>query len=191
MKILSKVLIILSITAIVLVPAVGCAGPSGPQGPPGPQGLQGPEGPQGSEGPPGPEGPQGPQGPPGPQGPQGEQGLPSETVEAATPEIVAMGTIKTTTTKTRGSEAIVLQGYNVAEATCGGARGCSITLTGIDYDSSKYVTVVTPIGKTYVGCYVSFVSFSKNQLQVSVIGGTSGIAQYFTGRFSFVVYKVP
>jgi len=190
MKILYRVLIILSIMAIVLVPAVGCAGPPGPQGAPGLEGL---EGPQGSEGPPGPEGPQGSQGPPGPQGPQGEQGLPSETVEAATPEIVAMGTIKTTVTKTGGSEVIVLQGYNVAEATAGGAggRGCRITLTGIDYDSSKYVTVVTPIGKTYVGCYVSFVSFSKNQLEVSVIGGTSDIVEYFTGRFSFVVYKVP
>ena len=175
--------------AIVLVPAVGCAGPPGPQGLPGLEGL---EGPQGSEGSPGLEGPQGSQGPPGPQGPQGEQGLPSETVEVATPEIVAMGTIKTTSSK-MGSEAIVLQGYNVAEVTCGGAggRGCSITLTGIDEDSSKYVAVVTPIGKTYVGCYVSYVSFTKNQLEVSIIGGTSDIYQYITGRFSFVVYKVP
>jgi len=71
MKILGKVLIMLTIMALALVPLAGCAGPEGPTGP---QGTTGPQGEQGPAGPQGPTGPQGEQGPAGPQGPQGEPG---------------------------------------------------------------------------------------------------------------------
>jgi len=149
---------------------------------------RGRQAPEGLEGPPGPEGPQGPQGPPGPQGPRGEQGLPSETVEVATPEVVAMGTIRTTKTSGLEAEAVVLQGYNVTEVTWEEGR-CKVTLTGIDYDSSKYVTLVTPIFRS-MSCYVRS---ERNQLVVYLIDLYPGLTymEYITGRFSFVVYEVP
>ena len=72
MKILGKVLIMLTIMALALVPLAGCTGlegPTGPQGPTGLQGEQGPAGSQGLQGEPGPSGPQGLQGEPGPENP--------------------------------------------------------------------------------------------------------------------------
>ena len=62
MKILGKVLIMLTIMALTLVPLAGCTGPEGPIGP---QGEQGSAGSQGLQGEPGPTGPQGPAGPKG------------------------------------------------------------------------------------------------------------------------------
>ncbi len=184
MKILLKVLIILSVMALVLIPAVGCAGPPGL---PGPQGPPGPEGPQGAQGAPGPEGPQGPQ---GLQGPQGEQGPSGEQVPAGVSMIVAMGTI-TTAARYFESEVIVSEAYNVTEATWDQwGEYCRITLTGIDYDTSRYVTVVTPIDSSLVSYYVRS---DNNQLLVSLVDLKPGLTygKSITGRFSFVVYEVP
>lgn len=83
MKILGKLLILVTVLALILVPIIGCAasqGPQGEQGPVGPRGEQGPIGPQGPQGEQGPMGPKGEQGPMGPRGergirgPEGEQG---------------------------------------------------------------------------------------------------------------------
>ena len=73
MKILGRVLIILTIMALALIPLVACSGPEGPAGPQGPQGPTGPQGPQGEQGPAGPQGPQGEQGPAGPRGEPGPE----------------------------------------------------------------------------------------------------------------------
>lgn len=95
-----------------------------------PEGLQGEQGPQGPEGPQGPQGEQGPQGPEGPQGPQGEQGLPGPNM------IVAMGMISATGT--------LMQDYNVGTVTWNdGLKRWEVELTGINYNFTDYVTVVT------------------------------------------------
>ncbi len=79
MRILSKVIVTLTLTVLVFVLLIGCTAPQGPAGSAGPQGPVGPPGPQGSAGPPGPQGPAGPagsQGQVGLTGPQGSAGLP-------------------------------------------------------------------------------------------------------------------
>lgn len=137
-------------------------GLQGPQGPPGPQGLQGPPGPQG------------PPGTPGADTTQGEQGLPGPSM------VVAMGIIS--------SGGTVIQGYNVSEATWDDINErYSITLTGIDYDSSQYVTVITTCSARTACGYGSV----GNKLVVELVNGERDGERGGKGRFSFVVYQVP
>ncbi len=177
MKILVKSLIILGIMALLLAPTLSCTGPEAAQGPPGPPGPQGPQGLQGAQGPPGPPGPQGPQGLQGTQGPPG----PKSEQGAAGPNIVAaMGMI--------GVDGAVMQGYNITEVTWDETYKCyRITLTGINYDVSQYVTIIQPFRGDVDLSYTS----DDNQLVVTLIQtfavtGTTGIKT----RFSFVVYEV-
>ena len=91
-----------------------------------------------------------------------------------------MGTIRISP----GAETVVLQGYNVTEV--GWTRAtdtyiCRITLTGIDYDSSKYVTLVTPIIRP-MNCYVRS---ERNQLVIYFVDLNP------SRLFSFAVYEVP
>ncbi len=104
--------------------------PTGLQGPPGPQG---PIGPQGEQGPPGLQGHQGER---GPQGIEGPAAKPSEQ-GAGRNMVVAMGFIT--------KQVTIAQGYNINEVIWdSGYERYEITLTDIDYEVSRYVTVVTP-----------------------------------------------
>jgi hypothetical protein len=145
----------------------GLKGDKGDTGDTGLQGIQGPQGLQGE------------QGPVGPQGEQGPQGLPGPSM------IVAMGTID--------KDGTVVQGYNVAGVTLyiPFQYGYEVTLTGITYEPSNYVTLVTPGPAAYPG--TSNVTgcrfFSSNgKLRVSLLDENG---DNVWGLFSFVILAVP
>ena len=79
MRILSILLVGVSLSL------VGCGKDPGPKGDPGPQGPAGPQGAQGIQGVPGPQGQPGAQGPQGPQGAPGEKGEKGDRGDAGTP----------------------------------------------------------------------------------------------------------
>ena len=116
-------------------------------------------------------GPQGPQGQKGDKGDTGDQGLQGVQGEPGPNMIVAMGNILANGT--------ISQGYNVASVTWDTANlRYQITLAGITYSSSDYVTLVTS-GGDFVGRYESL----SGDLLVSIYG-LSGQGQ---GPFSFMV----
>lgn len=136
-------------------------------------------GPPSSEGPPGPQGPPGPEGPPGPQGLPGPQGPPDSPGEQAALgyRVVAMGVVT--------EEGEIVQGYNVTEVVWDTAqRMYRVTLAGIDYESSRYVTVITPAGHNWSCGYGS----RDNQLLVILYAGARARER---GGFSFIVFQVP
>ncbi|MFC1906679.1 hypothetical protein ACFLW8_01135 [Chloroflexota bacterium] len=142
--------------------------PTGLQGPPGPQGPIGPQGEPGL-------GLQGPQGERGPQGIEGPAAKPSEQ-GADGNIVVAMGFI------TR--EVTIAQGYNINEVIWdSGYERYVITLTDIDYEVSRYVTVVTPALNGMLCGYGSH----DNKLWVTLSTGERSAK----GNFSFVVYQIP
>lgn len=121
--------------------------------------------PAGLQGPQGAPGPQGEQGLPGPQGGQGEQGPPGPNM------IVAMGVI--------GHAGSIIQGYNIAKVAYNpNYIEYRITLTGIDYDRMRYVTIVTPF-TTSLSC------------DISSEGGQLVLTFSDPQAFSFMVCQVP
>jgi len=127
---LAVVAIVLAIAALVLAVVLpGAPGPVGPEGPQGPTGATGPTGPTGATGPAGPTGPVGPAGP---------------------NMVVAMGTV-TNTGSFQEQEAL-----NVDSVTWNSAQErWEITLGGINYVSSNYVTVVSGVFRTGVSGYAN------------------------------------
>lgn len=141
-----------------------------------PTGLQDPAGSQG------PIGPQGKQGPPGPRGPQGErgpQGIEGSAAAARVPGpqwVVAMGFIT--------KEITVSHGYNISEVIWdSGYERYVITLTGIGYEVSRYVTVITP---TRTDVQVGY-GTHDNKLWVTLNYGE----RWSRANFSFIVYEIP
>ncbi len=141
-----------------------------------PTGLQGPAGPQGPIGPPGKQGSSGPQGLQGERGPQGIEGIAATPNDQRTNMIIAMGFIT--------KEVKVSHGYNINEVIWdSGYERYVITLTDIDYEASRYVTVVTP---TINGMQSGYGSHD-NKLWVTLASGE----RRARGNFSFVVYQAP
>jgi len=156
---LAVVAIVLAIAALVLAVVLpGAPGPVGPEGP------QGPAGPAGATGPAGPAGATGPTGPAGPAGPN---------------MIVAMGRVTNT-----GS---VQEALNVDSVTWNSAQeSWEITLDGINYVSSNYVTVVSGVFRTGVSGYANHSSVSGKLLVKMFASNTTPIKE----GFSFVVFDV-
>jgi len=176
-----KGFVLFTLIVVSLFLVTGCAGQQGPQGstgPAGPPGEQGPAGLPGEKGPPGPAGPPGPEGSPGPAGPPGlssEQGSQLQT----TPTIVAMGMIT--------SDAEVAYGYNVISADWKAEDRMIyyvVTFTGIDYESSQYVTLVTATGALKACSHY----WQDNKLLVRMHNLEGSDAK---GPFTFIVCRVP
>jgi len=157
---LAVVAIVLAIAAVVLAVVLpGAPGPVGPEGP------QGPAGPAGATGPTGPAGASGPTGPTGPVGPAGPN------------MVVAMGTVSNT-----GS---IQEALNVDSVTWNSAQErWEITLDGINYVSSSYVTVVSGVFRTGVSGYANHSSVSGKLLVKMFASNTTPIKE----GFSFVVF---
>jgi hypothetical protein len=154
--ILAVVAIVLAIAAVVLAVVL-----PGVQGPVGPEGLQGPVG---ATGPTGPAGATGPTGPAGPAGPN---------------MVVAMGRVTNT-----GS---IPEALNVDSVTWNSAQEqWEITLDGINYVSSNYVTVVSGVFRTGVSGYANHSSVSGKLLVKMFASNGTAIKE----GFSFVVFDV-
>ena len=101
--------------------------------------------------------------------------------------IVSMGNI--------GWDGTINQGYNVASCSLGAYLGegngyCyAITLTGIDYSDTEYVTLVTPVLFATSSPVVSVSTYGLDGNLIVKFAYTS----YSYGRtdFSFVVLKMP
>ena len=160
--VLAVVAIVLAIAAVVLAVVLpGAPGPVGPEGP------QGPAGPAGATGPTGPAGTAGPTGAAGPVGPAGPN------------MVVAMGTV-TNTGSFQEQEAL-----NVDSVTWNSAQErWEITLGGINYVSSNYVTVVSGVFRTGVSGYANHSSASGKLLVKMFASNTTPIKE----GFSFVVF---
>ena len=159
--VLTVVAIVVAIAAVVLAFVL-----PGAQGPVGPEGPQGPAGPAGATGPTGPAGPAGPAGPGGPAGPN---------------MVVAMGVVTNTGT-IQEQEAL-----NVDSVTWNSAQErWEITLDGINYVSSNYVTVVSGVFRTGVSGYANHSSASGKLLVKMFASNTTPIKE----GFSFVVFDV-
>jgi len=156
---LAVVAIVLAIAALVLAVVLpGAPGPVGPEGPQGPTGATGPTGPTGATGPAGPTGPVGPAGP---------------------NMVVAMGTV-TNTGSFQEQEAL-----NVDSVTWNSAQErWEITLGGINYVSSNYVTVVSGVFRTGVSGYANHSSAGGKLLVKMFASNTTPIKE----GFSFVVF---
>jgi hypothetical protein len=112
-------------------------------------------------------GPTGAKGDTGATGAQGIQGVPGPNM------IVAMGNIK--------QDLTILQGYQVDNVTWdAGQLWYDIALTGIDFNNSNYVTVVTPV---FPGGGASYNS-AGGHLIVTVLNDVGNRVQY---GFSFMV----
>ena len=159
--VLAVVAIVLAIAALVLAFVLpGAPGPVGPEGPPGPAG------PAGATGPTGPAGAAGPAGPVGPAGPN---------------MVVAMGTV--TNTGSFQEQAAL----NVASVTWNSAQErWEITLGGINYVSSNYVTVVSGVFRTGVSGYANHSSLNGKLLVKIFASNATPIKE----GFSFVVFDV-
>jgi len=155
--VLAVIAIVVAIAALVL--AVVLPGAQGPVGPTGPEGPQGPVGPAGATGPTGPAGATGPAGPAGPS------------------MIVAMGRVS--------SDGSLGKALNVTSVTWNsGLQRWEITLTGINYLFSNYVTIVSCVGTTAL--YATYGSISgKLSVYVFDADGTP-----IKEGFSFVVFNV-
>jgi hypothetical protein len=127
----------------------------------------------GAPGPVGPEGPQGPAGPAGATGPAGPGG------PAGPNMIVAMGRVSNT-----GS---IQEALNVDSVTWNSAQEWwEITLDGINYVSSNYVTVVSGVFRTGVSGYANHSSVSGKLLVKMFASNATPIKE----GFSFVVFNV-
>ena len=127
-------------------------------------------GPQGVKGDTGAQGVQGIQGTQGVQGIQGEPG-PSMTV--------AMGFVS--------SDGYLLDGYNVTQALWVDPQECyAIILTGISYDPTHYVTLVTE--STSAGGHSASFSSSMGMLIVQIRDGANNSVK---NAFSFMVLECP
>ena len=158
--VLAVVAIVVAIAAVVL--ALLLPGPQGPVGPQGPQGQTGATGPTGPAGATGPAGPAGAAGPAGPAGPN---------------MIVAMGRVSNT-----GS---IAEELNVDSVTWNSAEErWEITLDGINYVSSSYVTVVSGVFRTGVSGYTNHSSVSGKLLVKMFASNATPIKE----GFSFVVF---
>lgn len=123
----------------------------------------------GAVGPQGPRGETGPAGAAGVQGPQGIQGEPGPNMIVAMGNVLANGSVSC--------------GYNVGSVSWDAANSrYQITLTGVNYVPTDYVTVVTPGGE-FLGRYDGL----SGRLLVYLYD-LSGQAQ---GPFSFIVLKTP
>lgn len=177
---------LLAIGALLLVLVGGvlgtaCAGAKGEQGPKGDTGVAGATGAQGLQGIQGIQGVKGDTGATGPQGIQGATGATGAmgATGAAGPNmIVAMGTVDW--------DGNLLQGYSVTSVVWNEtAYGrWEITLTGITYKRSDYVTLVTPFFNTVV---MSHYLDSGGKLFVIMHNGSS----YVKCGFSFMVLAIP
>jgi len=158
--VLAVVAIVLAIAAVVLAVVLpGAPGPVGPEGP------QGPAGPAGATGPTGPAGTAGPTGAAGPVGPAGPN------------MVVAMGRVSNT--------GIIQERLNVYTVTWNSAQEYwEITLDGINYVSSNYVTVVSGVFRTGVSGYANHSSASGKLLVKMFASNTTPIKE----GFSFVVF---
>jgi hypothetical protein len=126
----------------------------------------------GDQGPQGEPGIQGETGDTGDQGPQGIQGDPGPNM------IVAMGVIN--------SSGSVLQGYNVTGCTWNDTYDWyEITLTGISYFWTSWVTSITPAAS--VDCFAAFGSTS-GKLTVHIFDSEGNPIQ---SVFSFMVLECP
>lgn len=154
--VLAVIAIVVAIAALVL--AVVLPGAQGPIG------LAGPDGPQGAAGLAGSVGPQGPAGPAGPAGPS---------------MVAAMGRVSST-----GSVGAAL---NVTSVTWNSdEEWWEITLDGINYLDSEYVTVVSGVFRTGVSGYADHGSVSgKLLVKIFDADGTP-----IKEGFSFVVFNV-
>ena len=106
----------------------------------------------------------------GAKGEQGPQGEPGPNM------IVAMGNIES---------GVVQQGYNITSCVWDdSAQAYVITLTGIDYEASNYVTLVTPAGPN-----ITTYSSLNGKLYVYVLlpNSITGIE----GGFCFMVLATP
>jgi len=157
--VLAVVAIVLAIAALVLAFVLpGAPGPVGPEGP------QGPAGPAGATGPTGPAGATGSAGPAGPAGPN---------------MVVAMGVVTNT-----GS---IQEALDVDSVTWNSAQErWEITLHGINYVSSNYVTVVSGVFRTGVSGYANHSSVSGKLLVKMFASNGTAIKE----GFSFVVFDV-
>lgn len=114
----------------------------------------------------------GAQGPQGPQGPQGEQGPPGPNM------IVAMGSIS--------YDGSVYTGYNIQSVTWDSSqKGYIITLIGISYRERDYVTLITPMGGGFMGCYSQTGGTNPNLL----VDIDDHMGNSIQCDFSFVVLK--
>ncbi len=111
----------------------------------------------------------------GEQGPQGDQGIQGIQGERGPNMIVAMGNIK--------EDGTIYEGYNVTSVTLDGGYYV-ITLTGITYTSSSYVTVVTP------STYLMYHFYTEADGKLLVGMRTGGFA-FVPCSFSFMVLECP
>ena len=157
--VLAVVAIVLAIAAVVLAVLL-----PGAQGPVGPEGPQGPAGPAGATGPTGPAGATGSAGPAGPAGPN---------------MVVAMGVVTNTGT--------IQEALDVDSVTWNSAQErWEITLDGMNYVSSNYVTVVSGVFRTGVSGYANHSSVSGKLLVKMFASNGTAIKE----GFSFVVFDV-
>jgi hypothetical protein len=141
-------------------------------GPQGPQGVQGVPGATGETGAQGPQGIQGIPGATGETGAQGPQGVPGPNM------IVAMGNVD--------SDGTVHLGYNVTSCTWNaGESRYDITLTGISFFYTDYVTLVTP-GDS--GLRAATYGSVSGKLLVNIYNSAGNPIQ---GYFSFMVLATP
>jgi len=173
----------IGVVLLVLVGSIlgtSCAGAKGEQGPKGDTGEQGIQGVPGIQGATGPAGTQGVQGQEGAAGPQGESG-PNM--------IVAMGYIANSGAPTY--DVTIIQEYNVTSCSWNAAnQWCEITLTGISYSRSDYVTLVTPSYDPLIGLSgdVAIYGSTGGKLFVQIF---RGVSSSYPSDFSFMVLETP
>ena len=152
----------------------GGTGATGPAGPQGEQGIQGEKGDTGAQGL---QGTQGIQGEKGDKGDTGDQGLQGIEGPAGPNMILAMGAI--------AASGAIDYGYNVDNCTWNASFSrYEITLTGIPYWYSSYVTIVTP---TYTATgAASYASHTTGVVDVFIYDADGNQIQSW---FSFMVLK--
>jgi hypothetical protein len=161
---------LLLLACVVL--SAACAGAKGEQGP------QGETGAPGATGPAGPQGIQGAKGETGAQGIQGIQGIKGDKGDPGPSMIVAMGFIV--------GNGTFSSGHNITSCTWNTTdKWYEITLTGIDYSFSDYVTLVTPAGSDGISADVHGTA-GKLIVKVYNSAGSQTMCS-----FSFMVLECP
>ena len=117
----------------------------------------------------------------GPEGPQGVQGPPGEPGPPGPNTIVAMGNI--------ASDGIINQAYNVDSVyvPAEGNPYYEITLIGIYYDQSDYVTIVTCTDAAYSQLTPTY-SSGGGKLVVEILADAGTVS---VSDFSFMVLECP